>query len=208
MSNLKNILINKDMHVVVGDWGLSRFMETHDVVCFTSEVQTLWYRCPELLLGQRAYNIAIDMWSIGVMMYELNSGNPLFMGDSCIGQLMAIFHELGTPNETIWPGVSSLPDYKSESFPKWSGECKKINSLCISVNGRDLLLKMLKMDPSQRINYIDALNHDYFSSIRTTTIVHIPLKKKLLAINETQINHMYLNTIQSDITDAMRNHYN
>ena len=25
---------------------------------------------------------------------------------------------LGTPNDTIWPGVSDLPDYKS-SFPQW-----------------------------------------------------------------------------------------
>lgn len=25
---------------------------------------------------------------------------------------------MGTPNDTIWPGVSELPDYKS-SFPQW-----------------------------------------------------------------------------------------
>jgi cyclin-dependent kinase len=29
-----------------------------------------------------------------------------------------IFRLLGTPNETIWPGVSALPDYKS-TFPTW-----------------------------------------------------------------------------------------
>lgn len=26
---------------------------------------------------------------------------------------------LGTPDEDMWPGVSSLPDYK-DSFPQWS----------------------------------------------------------------------------------------
>ena len=25
---------------------------------------------------------------------------------------------MGTPDESMWPGVSSFPDYKS-SFPKW-----------------------------------------------------------------------------------------
>lgn len=27
---------------------------------------------------------------------------------------------MGTPNETVWPGVSQLPDYKT-TFPQWSG---------------------------------------------------------------------------------------
>lgn len=36
---------------------------------------------------------------------------------------------MGTPNEDTWPGVTSLPDYKS-SFPKWLS--KVINSMCCS----------------------------------------------------------------------------
>lgn len=43
---------------------------------------------------------------------------PLFPGDSEIDQLYRIFRTLGTPDENIWPGVSYLPDYKS-NFPKW-----------------------------------------------------------------------------------------
>ena len=35
-----------------------------------------------------------------------------------IGQLYKIFQGLGTPDETTWPGVSALKDYK-ETFPKW-----------------------------------------------------------------------------------------
>ena len=104
----QNILINDNLEVQVADWGLSRFMQTHDPQCFTSEVQTLWYRCPELLLGQNKYNIMVDIWSIGAIMYELLCGKVLFPGDSCVGQLMLIFHELGTPSESSWPGVIHL----------------------------------------------------------------------------------------------------
>jgi hypothetical protein len=43
---------------------------------------------------------------------------PLFPGDSEIDELFKIFRTLGTPNEETWPGVTSLPDFKS-AFPKW-----------------------------------------------------------------------------------------
>lgn len=43
---------------------------------------------------------------------------PLFPGDSEIDQLFRVFRTLGTPDESKWPGVSQLPDYKS-MFPKW-----------------------------------------------------------------------------------------
>ena len=34
---------------------------------YTHEVVTLWYRAPEILLGQRTYAPAVDMWSIGTV---------------------------------------------------------------------------------------------------------------------------------------------
>jgi serine/threonine protein kinase len=37
----------------------------------TKEVQSLWYRAPELLLGNVNYTYAIDYWSIGIIAYEL-----------------------------------------------------------------------------------------------------------------------------------------
>lgn len=43
----------------------------------------------------------------------------LFPGDSEIDQLFRIFRTLGTPDEAVWPGVTSMPDYKP-SFPKWA----------------------------------------------------------------------------------------
>lgn len=32
---------------------------------YTSEVVTLWYRSPDILLGNRDYNTSVDMWSCG-----------------------------------------------------------------------------------------------------------------------------------------------
>lgn len=62
----------------------------------------------------------------------------LFPGDSEIDQLFRIFRTLGTPDETVWPGVTSMPDYKP-SFPKWARqELSKVVPL-LDEDGRELL---------------------------------------------------------------------
>jgi len=70
---------------------------------------------------------------------------------------------LGTPTETIWPGVSTLKDYRS-TFPNFSAQSLensvKINGIVnIDGNGLDLLNRMLKYDPSDRISAKSAMNH-------------------------------------------------
>lgn len=50
-------------------------------------------------------------------MAEMITMKPLFPGGAQIDQLFRIFRRLGTPNETIWPGISTLPDY-NENFPR------------------------------------------------------------------------------------------
>jgi len=41
----------------------------------------------------------------------------MYIGGSQIDELFRIFSKLGTPNEAVWPGVSTLPDY-NEHFPR------------------------------------------------------------------------------------------
>jgi cyclin-dependent kinase len=47
---------------------------------YTNEVVTLWYRAPDILLGNEQYNSKIDIWSIGCIFAELVIGKPLFKG--------------------------------------------------------------------------------------------------------------------------------
>lgn len=62
----------------------------------------------------------------------------LFPGDSEIDQLFRIFRTLGTPDETVWPGVTSMPDYKP-SFPKWALQDLSKVVPPLDDDGRDLL---------------------------------------------------------------------
>ena len=46
-----------------------------------------FFRAPELLLGAKQYSTAIDMWSLGCIMAELLSKEPLFNGKTEFDQL-------------------------------------------------------------------------------------------------------------------------
>ena len=53
-------------------------------------IQSRFYRSPEVLLG-RPYDLAIDMWSLGCILVEMHTGEPLFAGSNevscCCGML-------------------------------------------------------------------------------------------------------------------------
>ena len=64
----------------LADFGLARaFGNTNRK--YSHQVVTLWYRCPELLLGSEQYTSAIDIWSAGCIFAEMAQGNPLFVGE-------------------------------------------------------------------------------------------------------------------------------
>ncbi|KAG7531296.1 hypothetical protein FFLO_04474 [Filobasidium floriforme] len=163
----QNLLIDKEGNLKLADFGLARAFGI-PLRTYTHEVVTLWYRAPEVLLGSRHYSTAIDMWSVGCIFAEMAMRQPLFPGDSEIDEIFRIFRVLGTPNDEIWPGVSTLPDYKP-SFPKWNAVDLERAVPTLDAQGIDLLARTLVYDPAHRISAKRALQHDYFKHYRTET---------------------------------------
>ena len=156
----QNILINRSGSLKLADFGLARTFAV-PLRPYTHEVVTLWYRCPEILLGQQVYSTAVDAWSAGCILAEMASGRPLFTGDSEIDQMFKIFQQLGTPSREEWPGVQQLPDYTA-SFPRFRRRSWANIAPRLCEQGRDLLSKMLVYDPAGRISAADALQHPFF----------------------------------------------
>uniref|UniRef100_M8BJG0 Cyclin-dependent kinase A-1 n=1 Tax=Aegilops tauschii TaxID=37682 RepID=M8BJG0_AEGTA len=160
----QNLLIDRRTNALkLADFGLARAFGI-PVRTFTHEVVTLWYRAPEILLGARQYSTPVDVWSVGCIFAEMVNQKPLFPGDSEIDELFKIFRVLGTPNEQTWPGVSSLPDYKS-AFPRWQAEDLATVVPNLEPVGLDLLSKMLRFEPNKRITARQALEHEYFKDM-------------------------------------------
>lgn len=156
----QNLLINKEGLIKVADFGLGRSFNI-PVRNYTHEIVTLWYRAPEVLLGSPRYACPVDIWSIGCIFAEMTTRKPLFQGDSEIDQLFRMFRILKTPTEEIWPGVTSLPDYKP-TFPCWTQNNLTSQVKNLDSAGLDLLQKCLIYDPVHRISAKKILEHKYF----------------------------------------------
>lgn len=168
----QNLLISKDGLIKVADFGLGRSFGI-PVRNYTHEIVTLWYRAPEILLGSQRYSCPVDIWSLGCIFSEMVTRKPLFQGDSEIDQLFRMFRIMRTPTEEIWPGVTSLPDYKP-TFPCWNSFNLAQQVKNMDAAGLDLLQKTLVYDPAYRISAKEMLEHKYFQNI-DRSVADIPI---------------------------------
>ena len=162
----QNLLIDKNGMIKLADFGLARAFGV-PIKTLTHEVLTLGYRAPEILLGQKEYSTPVDIWSLGLIFFEMAHRKPLFAGDSEIDQIFKIFQMYGTPNESTWPGISKLPEFKL-TFPQFRYKGLKEFNTNIDELGLDLLEKMLQLDPAKRITAKRALCHAYFDDLDKT----------------------------------------
>ncbi|KAF8822881.1 putative cell-cycle-associated protein kinase CDK [Cardiosporidium cionae] len=159
----QNLLINREGALKLADFGLARAFGI-PVSNYAHEVVTLWYRAPDVLMGSKKYSTPVDIWSIGCIFAEMVNGHPLFPGNDDDDQLLTIFKTIGTPSPNEWPDVMTLPEWKPD-FPEYDGKPLHTVVPSLSVEGCDLLTKMLFLDPHQRITARQAMQHEFFDDL-------------------------------------------
>lgn len=150
----------------LADFGLARTFEL-PLVTYTNEVVTLWYRAPEILLGETRYTPAVDLWSVGCIVGEMLLGRPLFRGENQIDQLQKIFNVTGTPNEESWNGVSALCGYSTatQSLPKFKPRnVAQLFDFCGDPDAGHFVADLLTPNPKLRPTTADALAHRWLAS--------------------------------------------
>lgn len=178
-----NIMWGFDDLLKLGDFGLARFVRgnqnaDNSVLQQTGEVQTMWYRAPEVLLGDEKYGLLVDDWSIGCVIAELfrfrrsSAGrvepDPLFHGRSDVETLMIIFETLGTPRAKVNPAqryLAGLP-YWSDEFPRWYEGTFRQRIPLIDSLGFDVLQQLLRVSPSERRAARFLLDHPWFDDVK------------------------------------------
>ena len=161
-----NILINNNGKVKLGDFGLARNITPNKTKKYTYKVVTLWFRAPELLLGDVHYTTAIDVWSCGCVFGELLTGSCPFQAKDETTLFEKICEKCGTPNDIEWPGVSKLPLFNkllpktkfSNSFKEFYKDHENIDDISL-----DLFYKMLQMNPEKRITIEEIFKHPFFN---------------------------------------------
>ncbi|KAJ1429563.1 Serine/threonine-protein kinase, active site [Sesbania bispinosa] len=159
-----NLLLNANCDLKIGDFGLARTTSETDFM--TEYVVTRWYRAPELLLNCSEYTAAIDIWSVGCILGEIITRQPLFPGKDYVHQLRLITELIGSPDdaslgflrsENARRYVRQLPQYPKRDF--------SARFPSMSAGAIDLLEKMLVFDPNKRITVDEALCHPYMAPL-------------------------------------------
>jgi len=66
----QNLLVDRSGNLKIADFGLARAFGI-PIKTLTHEIETLWYRAPEVLLGQKQYSLGVDIWAVGCIFAEL-----------------------------------------------------------------------------------------------------------------------------------------
>lgn len=71
-----NIFVSEQGDFKLGDFGIARTIEAHDVVLELSKKGTINYMAPEMFMGNR-YDASVDLYSLGIVMYRFLNNNTL-----------------------------------------------------------------------------------------------------------------------------------
>ena len=159
-----NLLLTDKGVVKLADFGLMTNAKKKKL--FSSNVVTLWYRAPELLLGCQQYGPEVDMWSVGCIFIELMTKKSPFPGKDEMHQAHLIWNVCGAPNDQSWPNWRKLPLANDPKFRPKQPFKRRLRDIFhrFPPDALDLLERMLTLDSSKRITASDALDHPFFWS--------------------------------------------
>ncbi|ANB13441.1 non-specific serine/threonine protein kinase [Sugiyamaella lignohabitans] len=132
---LENTLLDKRHNVKLVDFGFTREYENSrtmlDTVCGTS-----CYMAPEILMGKKYSGEAIDVWSLGVILYTLLYGEMPFEEETDVDTRMKIINEEPSYGDFV----------RGKPVPE---------------DGKNLVKLLLSKDPKQRLALEEILQHPY-----------------------------------------------
>ncbi|KAH8908365.1 Pkinase-domain-containing protein [Coniochaeta sp. PMI_546] len=161
-----NILVSSEGILKLADFGLARFYAKRHQLDYTNRVITIWYRSPELLLGETQYGPAVDIWSAACVLVEIFTRHAIFPGNgSEIDQLDKIYAILGTPNKQEWPNLVEMPWFEllRPGYRKPNVFAEKYKDR-LSPAGFELLCSLFQYDPAKRPTAAEVLEHAYFKT--------------------------------------------
>jgi len=163
---LENLLLVKesdaDLNIKLADFGLSKL---YSGKAFQTACGTPFYVAPDILMGD-GYGTGVDMWASGVLLYVLLSGRLPFAADTDTELFKLIM--IG---DLVW---------KSPQFDT------------VSADAKDLISKLIVVEPEQRLTAKQALEHPFITSKggSSTTPLHTSMYselQKLSALSKQKI---------------------
>ncbi|KAF8567630.1 hypothetical protein P879_05134 [Paragonimus westermani] len=185
-----NILVNENKILLkLSDFGSASTIQDNEI---TPYLVSRFYRAPEIILGV-PYDHNIDLWSAAVTLFELHTGHILFPGKTNNEMLRLMMEVKGrVPNRVVRRGTFRAQHFDEQCnflyhevdkvtqkekvtvirnlqptrdlMTELLGDTKLTDPVLRKVTQfRDLLEKMLVLDPARRLPLSEALQHPFIT---------------------------------------------
>ncbi|KAF4147352.1 Protein kinase domain [Phytophthora infestans] len=134
----ENILLANDKMKLI-DFGQS--FRLHDSNGHKMDVCTTAYASPEVM-GHQESGCAMDVWALGVVLYIVLCGTHPFD-----------------------PTDDATDDELQQRILKGEFDCESVGWVCMSDSARDLIRRMLTVDPEKRISASQVLQHEWITTL-------------------------------------------
>jgi serine/threonine protein kinase len=169
-----NIFITSKYMLKIGDFGFAKVLGDNDIL--SSFKGTPINMAPEIFKTNKnlleSYNKKCDIWSLGTILYELIYGKMIVTNIKTIKELQSFL----LSEEEL-----ALPDDKKVSI-----ECK------------DLLYKMLRKNPKERLDIDGILSHPWINSSSEGSMNASILIKSYFHLNNEAIQELSQTTFETD----------
>jgi renal tumor antigen len=160
----ENLLLLDD-EIKLADLGSCRGIYSRQP--YTEYISTRWYRAPECLLTDGYYNFKMDLFAAGCVWFEIVALFPLFPGQNEMDQIQKIHNVLGTPpTELLARKFKRNASHMDFNFPEKKGTGIERLVPHADPDLIELMKKLIRYDPDERILARQALKDPYFRDMR------------------------------------------
>jgi NIMA (never in mitosis gene a)-related kinase 2 len=209
----ENIFLAEDQSVKLGDFGLSKQMQSHDFA--STYVGTPFYMSPEICAAER-YTHHSDIWSLGCIMYELCTHEPPFnatthyqliqrirKGDfaqlpSCYSrELSTVISSCLRVNHLQRPDAASLLSVPQVWFARKQQELVTLNK---AVKAKELSAEQLMEQANERLSALETDRANMKADIESQVRREWEVKARLEIDRQAHLNFKNLqNKYEEDV---------
>ncbi|XP_044384069.1 serine/threonine-protein kinase ATG1a [Triticum aestivum] len=142
----QNLLLSADGDAItlkIGDFGFARSL-MHENLAATF-CGSPYYMAPEIWRGDK-YDAKADLWSVGVILFQLVTGELPFLGENRVELCEKVLSS---------SGLSFPPDIEADLHPEFIDLCRRL--ICL--------------DPAERMPFEEFFNHNFLATARNSEIV-------------------------------------